>query len=84
MGTCDPSKVELRDHASSSAPFKIRKTTMENYLLNLSSTELRHLHNTGMMPALFTKDGRYDFDEMAKVKAKMILGYVPEDYKNFW
>ena len=57
---------------------------MENYLLNLSSTELKYLHNTGMMPALFTEDGRYDFDEMAKVKAKMILGYVPKDYKNFW
>ena len=57
---------------------------MENYLLNLSSTKLRHLHNTCMMPALFTEDGRYDFDEMAKVKAKMILGYVPKDYKNFW
>ena len=57
---------------------------MENYLLNLSSTELKRLYNTCMMPALFTEDGRYDFDEMAKVKAKMILGYVPKDYKNFW
>ena len=56
---------------------------MENYLLNLSSTELKRLHNTGMMPVLFTEDGRYDFDEMAKVKAKMILGYVPENYKDF-
>ena len=56
---------------------------MENYLLNLSSTELKRLHNTCMMPALFTEDGRYD-DEMAKVKTKMILGYVPKDYKNFW
>ena len=56
---------------------------MENYLLNLSSTELKRLHNTGMMPALFTKDGRYDFDEMAKVTAKMILGYIPENYKDF-
>ena len=56
---------------------------MENYLLNLSQTELQRLHNPCMMPALFTKDGRYDFDEMAKVKAKMILGYVPENYKDF-
>ena len=52
-----------------------------NYLLELSQTELKRLYKTGMMPALFTEDGRYDFEEMEKVKQKMIYGYVKDDRK---
>ena len=51
----------------------------KNYLLELSQTELKRLYNTGMMPTLFTEDGRYDFEEMEKVKQKMMFGYVSNE-----
>lgn len=54
---------------------------MKNYLLDLSQTELKRLYNTGMMPALFTENGKYDFEEMKKVKQKMMFGYVMEGIK---
>lgn len=57
---------------------------MKNYLLELSQTELKRLYNTGMMPALFTEDGRYDFEEMEKVEQKMMFGYVNEEKLNVY
>lgn len=59
---------------------------MENYLLDLSSTELKRLYNTGMLPAPFTPDGRYDFETADKIYQKANFGYYTDEpiFQNFW
>ena len=55
-------------------------------LENCSQLELQSLINTGMLPAPFTPDGRYDFETADKIYQKANFGYYTDEplFQNFW